>query len=287
MNIPPAISRAGVKESSRVNQRWHITGLMVVLATILPMLLPVSGQTSAPATVTVTMTASVTATPTPQPTATASATRTATATRTVTHTATATASHTPSATPTAQPSPTPAVTVITGTPRPTNTRFPTNTVMPTLAPTFTPRIVTAVVTSPPQIITAVVPATPVPESAESDGTGTDEQPDNRELSEADTPTENTDEEYGWRITQSEDLVRTVGQWPVRHDTQANAGAKSVSANAGAVMTFPFEGSGFMVIYEVFAQGKPFQVVIDGEVQQLVDTQSGGGREPGFYVAGPF
>ena len=43
----------------------------------------------------------------------------------------------------------------------------------------------------------------------------------------------------------------------------------------------------MVVYEVFEQGKPFQVVIDGDVQQIVDTQSGGGREPGFYAAGPF
>ena len=216
-------------------------------------------------------------------------------TPTFTPTPTLTSTATASATSTAIPSPTNTLTA-TNTPIPTSTNtVGVTVVVVTATSSITPFVVTQVVTQP--VIITVPPVIIQPTAAPIVVlTATVQPPQIPTLGGNGQPQGNGDgpssveseDQYGWYITQSEDLIRTIGAWSVVRDSRANAGAKSVSSTADATLTFAFEGTGVMLVYEVTEVGAPFQLRLDGEIlEPIINTAATDERAMDFYALGPY
>lgn len=231
---------------------------------------PTHTLTAAPSTATATPSASATASPTTTPSLTSSPTLTASASPTDMTSPTPSASATPSPT-----SITPAVT-------PTIT--PTATASSTPTVTVTPQIVTQVITVPPVVIVLTQPAPATPPPLPTAPPEPTQPPVPTPASRGQPAPAPSEAPYGWRRTQSEDLIRVTGNWAVRRDARADAGAYSDSASGGAALSFPFEGDGLRIRYQVHPQGGVFEVVLDGESLGVVHTIS---QETGYRTAGPW
>jgi hypothetical protein len=126
-----------------------------------------------------------------------------------------------------------------------------------------PVIITAtplVITSPP----ATAPPAPA-NNTSSGNTTTRAQP-------VVAPTQRTPF-YGWRRYESIHLIEVVGRWRIRQHPSASSQQYRQSEAYGATVRYPFQGDGIRVAYLMQEGGCRFDVILDGVVQETIDSHS--------------
>jgi hypothetical protein len=225
----------------RHTHKW-LSGLLVCILLMLVLSLQAQDITPTP-TMTLTPTATITPTSTPTP----STTPTPTLTYTATSTSTLLPTPLPSSSATSSATATPNMIVVTAPP-----------VVVTL-----PVIITAtplVITSPP----ATAPPAPA-NNTSSGNTTTRAQP-------VVAPTQRTPF-YGWRRYESIHLIEVVGRWRIRQHPSASSQQYRQSEAYGATVRYPFQGDGIRVAYLMQEGGCRFDVILDGVVQETIDSHS--------------
>ena len=188
----------------------------------------------------------------------------------------------PSETPTSTPTRTPTAThTSTATLTPTATTTPTATATLTLTPTLATRVVE---------ISAVMPGVYVPPTATPFPAGTILLPAPPQPVEPLPDATHEPPPYsGWYSFESDHpLVQYSTPWQPRQIADASRGQYHRSENTTSYVTFPFEGEGLRIRYVAARNMGMFDVVVDGQVIDIVDAYADELRFPGtqVYFVGP-